>query len=103
MECLLSSARQPCAVWLLSCQARVTDPSKALPLFFCFADLRRFIFSGALIPKQIKRLLKMKGLAAVVTRDAESVVAMEEAMKAVSPFRTDCVGVATFPHMRQIR
>lgn len=45
-------------------------------------DNSRFIFSGALIPKQIKRLLKMKGLAAVVTRDAESVVAMEEAMNA---------------------
>lgn len=86
----------------------MTDLSKALPLFFFCGDiyiciyLRRFIFSGALIPKQIKRLLKMKGLAAVVTRDAESVVAMEEAMNAVSPFRTDWVGVATFPHVRQI-
>lgn len=31
----------------------------------------------------------MKGLAAVVTRDAESVVAMEEAMTAVSYFQAD--------------
>lgn len=44
---------------------------------------RRFIFSGALVPKQIKRLLKMKGLSAVVARDAESVLTMEEAMDAV--------------------
>lgn len=44
---------------------------------------RRFIFSGALIPKQVKRILKMKGLSAVVARDAESVVAMEEAIDAV--------------------
>ncbi|CAM9795046.1 unnamed protein product [Ectocarpus sp. 6 AP-2014] len=45
-------------------------------------DNSRFIFSGALIPKQIKRILKMKGLSAVVARDAESVVAMEESIDA---------------------
>ncbi|CAM9599411.1 unnamed protein product [Ectocarpus fasciculatus] len=45
-------------------------------------DNSRFIFSGALIPKQVKRILKMKGLSAVVARDAESVVAMEEAIDA---------------------
>lgn len=44
---------------------------------------RRFIFSGALVPKQIKRLLKMNGLSAVVARDAESVLTMEEAINAV--------------------
>ncbi|CAM9439257.1 unnamed protein product [Pylaiella littoralis] len=45
-------------------------------------DNSRFIFSGALVPKQIKRLLKMNGLSAVVARDAESVLTMEEAMNA---------------------
>lgn len=33
----------------------------------------------------MKRLLKMRGLSAVVTKDAESVLAMEEAMNAVRP------------------
>ena len=103
MQCLLPLMRAtPVQPDLFSVQARVTDPTKALPLVVCFADLRRFIFSGALVPKQIKCLLKMKGLAAVVTRDAESVVAMEEAMDAVSSVRTGCVGVANFPHIGQI-
>lgn len=43
----------------------------------------RFIFSGALVPKQIKRLLKMRGLSAVVARDAESVQTMDEALDVV--------------------
>lgn len=43
----------------------------------------RFIFSGALVPKQIKRILKMRGLSAVVARDAESVQAMDEALDVV--------------------
>lgn len=50
------------------------------------AFAHRFIFSGALVPKQIKRLLKMKGLSAVVARDAESVLMMEEAMDAVRAY-----------------
>ncbi|CAN0078079.1 unnamed protein product [Scytosiphon promiscuus] len=45
-------------------------------------DNARFIFSGALVPKQMKRLLKMRGLSAVVAKDAESVMAMEEAVNA---------------------
>ena len=47
------------------------------------ALLGRFIFSGALVPKQIKRLLKMRGLSAVVARDAESVQTMDKALDVV--------------------
>lgn len=49
----------------------------------CVSIVGRFIFSGALVPKQIKRLLKMRGLSAVVARDAESVQTMDEALDVV--------------------
>lgn len=52
----------------------------------------RFIFSGALVPKQIKRLLKMRGLSAVVARDAESVQTMDEALDVVGA----CIDVRAF-------
>lgn len=60
--------------------AQVLVPN-SLPVY---AFVGRFIFSGALVPKQIKRLLKMRGLSAVVARDAESVQAMDEALDVVS-------------------
>lgn len=43
-------------------------------------DNSRFIFSGALIPKQVKRLVKTKGVSAVVVRDVEGPVALSEAL-----------------------
>lgn len=45
--------------------------------------MARFIFSGALIEKQVKRILKMKGLTAVVANDAKGAIALNEAMNTV--------------------
>ena len=45
--------------------------------------MARFIFSGALIPKQVKRILKMKGLTAVVANDAEGAMVLDDAMNTV--------------------
>ncbi|CAM9461734.1 unnamed protein product [Sphacelaria rigidula] len=39
-----------------------------------------FIFSGALIPKQVKRLVKMRGISAIVVRDVEGPVALSQAL-----------------------
>lgn len=59
---------------------------------FVLSFVGRFIFSGALVPKQIKRLMKMRGLSAVVARDAESVQTMDEALDVVRA-RICCVSL----------
>lgn len=56
----------------------------------------RFIFSGALIPKQVKRLVKTKGLSAIVVKDLEGPMALSQAMSEVGDLKHIAVFVPSY-------
>lgn len=46
------------------------NPACKVPISFPSLLGRRFFFTGALVPKQVKRLLKTRGLSTVIVKDA---------------------------------